>query len=165
MAAFKSQEKHRRMKVWIALGLLTAAMLGLSVWLAGPAPPRQIVFATGQEGGGYDTFGKQYQVSLGRMGLGVELANTNGSVDNLQRLVDGEADIAFVQAGTYRLIDDPQHSLRGLVAVYLEPLWVFYRGSGPVRTLSDLKGRPIPPPVAAATVAGLLGAPGGPAPG
>jgi hypothetical protein len=54
--------------------------------------------------------------------------------------------------------------LRGLVAVYLEPLWVFYRGSGPVRTLSDLKGRPIPAPVAAATAAGLLGSPGGAGP-
>jgi TRAP-type uncharacterized transport system substrate-binding protein len=148
------------MKVWIALGLLTAALLGLSIWLTGPAPPRHIVFATGQEGGGYDTFGKQYQVSLGKMGLGVELVNTNGSVDNLQRLVDGEADLAFVQAGTYRLVDDPQRSLRGLVAVYLEPLWVFYRGSGRVRTLSDLKGRPIRPPVAAATAVGFPGSPG-----
>src|SRR5258708_5125923 len=101
MTEFKSREKHRRMKVWIALALLTAAMLGLSVWLTGPAPPRQIVFATGQEGGGYDTFGKQYQVRLGRMGLEVELVNTNGSVDNLQRLLGGEADVAFVQAGTY----------------------------------------------------------------
>src|SRR5262245_44710673 len=160
MTVLKSQKKHRRIKVWIALALLTAMMLGLSVWLMGPAPPHRIVFATGQEGGGYDTFGKQYQTRLGRMGLGVKLLNTNGSVDNLQRLMDGKADVAFVQAGTYPLIDDPQQRLRGLVAVYLEPLWVFYRGSGPVHTLADLRGRPLAPPVAASMTAGLLGSPG-----
>src|SRR4029077_8987789 len=133
---------------WITLALLTAAMLGLSVWLTGPAPPRRIVFATGQEGGGYDALGKQYQARLRKLGLEVELVNTNGSVDNLQRLVNGEADVAFVQAGTYRLVEDPNHSLRGLAAVYLEPLWVFYRGGSPVHALSDLKGRPLPPAVA-----------------
>src|SRR5438552_13095944 len=121
MTAFKFQEKKRRMKFWIALGVLTAAMLGLSVWLTGPSPPRKIVFATGQEGGGYDTFGQQYQTHLAKMGLQVELVNTNGSIDNLHRLVDGEVDVAFVQAGTYHLVADPEQKLRGLVAVYLEP--------------------------------------------
>jgi uncharacterized protein len=161
MAELKSPEKRRRRKLWIVLILLTAATLGLSFWLMGPAPPRQIVLATGQEGGGYDTFGKQYQTRLGRMGLGVELVNTNGSVENLQLLLNGEADVAFVQAGTYPLVQDPKQKLRGLVAIYLEPLWVFYRGPGPVRALSDLKGWPIPPPVAATTAVGLLGSPWG----
>jgi TRAP-type uncharacterized transport system substrate-binding protein len=164
MTELKSQEKPRKMKVWIALVVLTAAMLGLSIWLMGPAPPRRIVFATGQAGGGYDAFGKQYQARLRRMGLEVELVNTNGSVDNLQRLVGGQVDVAFVQAGTYPLVDDPQQRLRGLVSVYLEPLWVFYRSSGPVSTLSDLKGRPMAPPVTATTAVGLLGSPWGSGP-
>jgi TRAP-type uncharacterized transport system substrate-binding protein len=160
MSPFKFLANRRGTKIWIALVLLTVAMFGLSLWLAGPSPPRKIVFATGQEGGGYDTFGHQYQTRLGKMGLTVELVNTNGSIDNLQRLVNGEADVAFVQAGTYRLVDDPRHVLRGLVAVYLEPLWVFYRGSSSVHALSDLKGRPLPPAVAAAITVGLLGGPG-----
>jgi TRAP-type uncharacterized transport system substrate-binding protein len=157
MIRFKFLKNRRSTKIWIALVLLTVAMFGLSMWLAGPSPPRKIVFATGQEGGGYDTFGKQYQTGLGKLGLAVELVNTNGSIDNLQRLVNGEVDVAFVQAGTYRLVDDPGHRLRGLVAVYLEPLWVFYRGSSPVQTLSDLKGRPLPPAVTATITVGLLG--------
>src|SRR5215472_16980881 len=131
MAECKFQEKQRRRRLWAALAVLTVATLGLSVWLAGPSPPRKIVLATGQEGGGYDRFGQQYQARLAKMGLGVELVNTNGSVDNLQRLVD-----------------DPGQTLRGLVAIYLEPLWVYYRGPRSVRTLSDLKG--LPPPVVAA---------------
>src|SRR5262245_58917941 len=162
MAVSKSQEKQRRRRLWAALAVLTVATLGLSVWLAGPSPPRKIVLATGQEGGGYDRFGQQYQARLAKMGLEVELLNTNGSVDNLQRLLDGEADVAFVQAGTYRLVDDSGQRLRGLVAVYLEHLWVYSRGPRSVRTLSDLKG--LPPPAAAAATAGLLGSPGGAGP-
>src|SRR5262245_14237212 len=106
MSEFKFQEKKRRTKLWIALGLLTVVMLGVSMWLTGPSPPRQIIVATGQEGGGYDTSGKRYQANLGKMGLGVKLVNTNGSIDNLQSLLAGEADVAFVQAGTYRLVED-----------------------------------------------------------
>jgi TRAP-type uncharacterized transport system substrate-binding protein len=164
MIRFKFLEQRRGTRIWIALVLLTVVMFGVSVWLAGPSPPHKIVFATGQEGGGYDTYGQQYQTRLRKLGLKVELVNTNGSIDNLHRLVDGEVDVAFVQAGTYRLVDDPQEKLRGLVAVYLEPLWVFYRGSSPVHALSDLKGRPIPPAVAATITVGLLGMPGGAGP-
>ena len=161
---FKFLEATRSTKIRIALVLLTLATLGVSVWLAGPSPPRKIVLATGQEGGGYDTFGNQYRSRLRKMGLEVELVNTNGSIDNLQRLVDGEADVAFVQAGTYPLVEDPGHRLRGLAAVYLEPLWVFYRGSSPAHALSDLKGWPLPPAVAATITVGLLGGPGGAGP-
>src|SRR5262245_57518207 len=156
MTKFKFQDERRRAKLWIALGVLTVAMLGLSMFLTGPSPPRKITMATGLAGGGYDAFGQQYQTSLGKMGLKVELVNTNGSIDNLQRLADGEVDVAFVQAGTYPLVSDPEHKLRGLVAIYLEPLWVFYRRSAPARTLSDLKGGPLGPPAAATAMTGLL---------
>jgi TRAP-type uncharacterized transport system substrate-binding protein len=133
MAEFKFQETKPRTKLWLwlTLVLLTVAMLALSVRLTGPSPPRKIVLATGQEGGGYDSFGQQYQASLGKMGLQVELVNSNGSIDNLQRLLDGEADVAFVQAGTYHLIADPERRLRGLVAIYLEPLGSFTGAAGP----------------------------------
>src|SRR5262249_10212153 len=97
---FRLPEKKRRTKLWIVLIGLTIALLGLSLWLMGPAPPRKFFFATGQEGGGYDTFGKQYRTRLGKMGLEVDLVNTNGSIDNLHRLVNGEVDVALVQAGT-----------------------------------------------------------------
>jgi TRAP transporter TAXI family solute receptor len=116
-----------RTKLWIALAVLTAASVGVSMLLMGPSPPRRIKMATGQEGGAYDAFGKEYQQRLGKRGLTVDLVNSKGSIDNLERLIRGEVDIAFVQGGTYQLVDDPDHKLRGMVALYLEPLWVFYR--------------------------------------
>jgi TRAP-type uncharacterized transport system substrate-binding protein len=141
MPPSKRSANRRRIWWWAALIALTLAMLVVSVWLMGPSPPRKIRLATGQEGGGYDTFGKEYQARLENMGLEVELVNTQGSIENLELLARGDVDVAFVQAGTYPLLKDPRKKLlRGLVAVYLEPLWVFYRATKPVGTLTELLG-------------------------
>jgi TRAP transporter TAXI family solute receptor len=143
MATYRFQEKKHRTALWTALILLTVGMLVLSIWLNGPSPPQKIIWATGTPNGAYAAFGKKYQKQLHRMGLEVELVNTNGSIDNLQRVASGEVDVAFAQGGTYQLVEDPDRVVRGLVAIYLEPLWVFYRGSEPVRSISDFKGRTI----------------------
>jgi TRAP-type uncharacterized transport system substrate-binding protein len=141
MLPYLSHAKKTRTWWWVALFILPVAMLGLSIWLAGPSPPRRIKMATGLEGGGYDTFGQQYRKQLGKMGLEVELVNTQGSIENLELLARGEVDVAFVQGGTFQQARIPnQEQLRGLVAVYLEPLWVFYRGTLPVPTISDFLG-------------------------
>jgi TRAP-type uncharacterized transport system substrate-binding protein len=140
MATYPLREKKRKIWLWTALIVLTLATLALGMWLTGPSPPRKIRLATGQEGGGYDTFGKEYQERLGKMGLEVELVRTNGSVDNLERLARGEVDIGFAQGGTYSLVNDPnKKKLRGLVAIYLEPLWVFYRGTRTLGTFAELQ--------------------------
>jgi TRAP transporter TAXI family solute receptor len=143
MAVYKLPERKPRTKLWILLILLTVGTLALSMWLMGPSPPKKIVMATGAPGGGYAKFGEKYKERLAKMGLEVELVNTNGSIDNLEQLVQGKADIAFAQGGTYRLIDDPKKEVRGIAAIYLEPLWVFYRGRKKVRTFSDFKGKRI----------------------
>jgi TRAP transporter TAXI family solute receptor len=146
MSLSQFSQPKRHTKLWVTLAVLTAASVGLSMLMMGPNPPRRIKMATGQAGGAYDSFGKEYQQRLGKRGLGVELVNTNGSIDNLQRLVKGEVDIAFVQGGTYQLIDDPDHRLRGMVALYLEPLWVFYRtpkDGADVRRVGDFEKRKI----------------------
>jgi TRAP transporter TAXI family solute receptor len=130
--------KNRRTKLWVGLILLTMVMLLLSIWLMGPSPPKKIIMATGEPGRGYATFGKKYKTQLEKMGLEVKLVNTNGSIDNLEQLIEGKVDVAFAQGGTYQLVTDkdPDRVVRGLVAIYSEPLWVFYRGSKPVPGLS-----------------------------
>jgi TRAP-type uncharacterized transport system substrate-binding protein len=141
MPPYLPREKKRKTWVWLALIGLTLATLVLGMWLTGPSPPHTIRFATGQEGGGYDTFGKEYQQRLDKMGLRVELVNTKGSIDNLERIARGEVDVGFAQGGTYQLVkDEDKKRLRGLVAIYLEPLWVFYRGDRPIGTFAELKG-------------------------
>jgi TRAP transporter TAXI family solute receptor len=91
----------------------------------------------------YDTFGARYATRLERIGLRTEVVRSGGSIDNLQRLLRGEVDVAFVQGGTYPLVADPEGRVRGIAAIYLEPLWIFHRGGPAVRSISGLAGRRI----------------------
>jgi TRAP-type uncharacterized transport system substrate-binding protein len=127
MTTYKLRERKRHARLWIVLILLTVIALGIGIYLNGPVPPRKITMATGAPGSSYDRFGQQYQSQLGKHGLEVNLVNTSGSIDNLERLVKGEVDVAFVQGGTASHVKDPDEVLRGLVACYREPLWVFSR--------------------------------------
>jgi TRAP-type uncharacterized transport system substrate-binding protein len=85
--------------------------------LAGSSPPRRITLATGQPRGMYDTFGAQYAARLQRIGLETVVVQTHGSLDNLQRLLRSEVDVAFVQGGTYSLVADPRMRVRGIAAI------------------------------------------------
>ena len=118
-------------------------MFFVSVWLMGPAPPRRIVLATGRPEGGYAFFGPKYKERLDKMGLKVDLVNTSGTFDNYELLLSGKADVAFVQGGSYPEANDADNALRGLVAVYLEPLWFFHRAELPIKTIGDFKNRKI----------------------
>ena len=125
MPNFWSPETRRRTLAWIVGIVLTIALVAVSAFLWGGSPPSKIVLATGQPGGVYDSFGHEYQKRLGAQGLKVELVNTAGSVDNFRRIVEGKVDIAFAQSGTYQVVNDPEHKVSGLAAIYYEPLWIF----------------------------------------
>lgn len=65
-----------------------------------PAPPRDIILATGEDGGAYQVFGAKYAEILSRNGISVELQTTAGSVENLELLAaDTGVHLAFVQSG------------------------------------------------------------------
>jgi len=120
-----SPETRRRTLWWTVGIVLTIALVALSAALMGGSPPSKIILATGQPGGVYDSFGREYQKRLGAQGLKVELVNTAGSVDNFRRIIEGKVDIAFAQSGTYQTATDPEHKVTGLAAIYYEPLWIF----------------------------------------
>ena len=122
-----SPDTRRRTLAWTVAVALTVALIGVSIAVMGGAPPRKIVLATGQPGGMYSTFGREYRRRLAAQGLEVELVGTAGSVDNLRRILAGEVDVAFAQSGTYPAVNDPDHKIAGLAAIYYEPLWVFLR--------------------------------------
>jgi TRAP transporter TAXI family solute receptor len=149
--------------------LLTVAVVAATLLFTDPFPPRRIVLATGQAGGAYDAFGREYQKRLAREGLRVDLRPSAGSIENLELLLGGAVDVAFVQGGTYPLVSDPQGLLRGMAAVYREPLWVFYRGAALDDGLGGLAGRPIavgtPRSGTEAVARAMLGALGLPATG
>ena len=65
-----------------------------------PAPPRHVVMTSGGESGAYYHFAKRYAALLARDGITLEILPSEGSLQNLQRLQAGEAQIGFVQGGT-----------------------------------------------------------------
>jgi TRAP transporter TAXI family solute receptor len=132
--------RNVRTRKWLITLLIFAVLLLVSLWWLRPAPPKKIKMATGHLHGVYATLGEGYHDQLKDMGLEVEVVHTSGSVDNLQRLVNGEVDVALVQGGTYAEVNDPDGWVRGLAAVGREPLWVFYRSSAAnpeIKQISD----------------------------
>jgi TRAP-type uncharacterized transport system substrate-binding protein len=128
--------------------LLVLAACAVAYVVVDPAPPRHVTLATGQENSAYEEFGRKYATLLARDGIKVELQRSLGSEDNLQRLIDGKADIAFVQSGSTGEVRAEQRELVSLGSLFTEPVWLFLRegeqgkkGRKPeVRGLTQLKG-------------------------
>ena len=111
-----------------------------------PAPPRHVILATGQENSAYEEFGRKYAAILARDGIKVESHRSLGSEDNLQRLIDGKADIAFVQSGSTSEAQAERRGLVSLGSLFTEPVWLFLRERDAhgrkldVQSLVQLKG-------------------------
>ena len=108
-----------------------------------PAPPRQVVIATGMKEGAYYAYGKRYSEIVARDGITLEVFSTAGSAENIKLLEaeTGGIDVAFLQGGTGALATSD--NLVSLGSLYLEPLWVFCRAPLSVNQISDLKGKRI----------------------
>lgn len=136
------RRKSRRSDAFKTFGLPALLVLAgfLVAWqFVDPAPPSRLVLAAGQPGGAYTSFATRYAERLADHGVEVEILETRGSVDNLERLNAREADVAFVQGGTAGRYRDT--GLVSLGSVYFEPLWVFHQGDTPLETLAGLTGR------------------------
>ena len=104
-----------------------------------PAPPREIVLATGEIDGAYQSFGEQYANVLRRHGILVQLKTTAGSVENLELLAaDTGVHLAFVQSGLAESFAAP--GVMALGSLYFEPLWLFLRDGLQAEHLGDLAG-------------------------
>jgi TRAP transporter TAXI family solute receptor len=127
----------------VALGptvVLVIAAIVAAWLLVDPAPPRHVVLATGQENSAYEEFGRKYAKALAKNDIKVTLERSLGSQDNLQRLVDGRADIGFVQSGSTSEAQAERRGLVSLGSLFTEPVWLFLRDSVKVKNLTQLRG-------------------------
>ena len=110
-----------------------------------PAPPTKIVITTGGENGAYYQFAHRYAAILARSGVSLEIRTSAGSLENLTRLKNNEAQVGFVQGGVLAPKDDPDaeddSGLLSLGSVFYEPVWVFYRGEKRLERLTELRGK------------------------
>lgn len=125
----------------IVLVLLACAVAYVVV---DPAPPRAVTLATGQENSAYEEFGRKYAAILKREQIRVDLQRSQGSQQNLQRLVDGQVDLAFVQSGSTAEDEAERRGLVSLGSLFTEPVWLFLReppkGRPALRSLTQLQG-------------------------
>jgi TRAP transporter TAXI family solute receptor len=129
--------------VGLPAALLIGGALALTLLLMRPAPPKEIVMSTGAIDGAYHTHALRYREILAREGVTLNLWASGGAVENLRRLSDAEGgvDVAFVQGGV--IGRDNAGELQSLGAMFLEPLWVFYRAPQEIGTLPPLRGKMI----------------------
>jgi len=101
-----------------------------------PAPSRHIIMSAGQADGSYYEFAENYKKALEKEDIELEILASSGSRENIERLLNKEVDIVFVQGGT--AVEDEK--LYSLGSLYYEPLLIFYHKALSLRYLSDLKG-------------------------
>ncbi|WP_371323406.1 TAXI family TRAP transporter solute-binding subunit [Dechloromonas sp. ZY10] len=113
-----------------------------------PAPPTRIVISTGGSSGAYYQFANRYAALLEKNGITLEVRTSAGSLENLERLKNDEAQVAFVQGGVMSVPSDPdaveESGLLSLGSLFYEPVWVFYRGerfARPLSRLAELRGK------------------------
>ncbi|MGW1173108.1 TAXI family TRAP transporter solute-binding subunit [Kitasatospora sp. NPDC002543] len=137
-----------RSPLWRTVLVLVLLVAGFGGWWlsAGRSPgyPRgEVRFATGVQRGVYDRYGQLLQAHVSRAMPGVRLAldNTQGSIDNLARVVDGRDTFAIATADA---VADYQSAgkgrLRAIARLYDDYLQLIVPASSPVRRTADLKG-------------------------
>ena len=130
---------------WIVL--IVAIGFVVAYQFVQPAPPRTIVITTGGESGAYYQFARRYAAILARSGITLEVRASAGSLENLARLHNDEAQVGFVQGGVVEPKEDPDEAddsgLFSLGSLFYEPVWVFYRGDKRLDRLTELRGKRI----------------------
>ncbi len=119
---------------------LAVALLVLAYLWLNPNPPKHVTLATGPAQSAYEAFGKRYATILARDGIAVKLVPTEGSAENLKLLHQGTVDLGFVQGGTSAPEAEGDQALESLGSLFLEPVWLFYRGAT-LTSLTQLKGK------------------------
>ena len=111
-------------EIWPLVFLLVLG-LAILIWFAKPAPPSNVLMATGT-GGSYKILGEKYRDYFAKKGVELKLVETHGSKENLQHLRDRKDPIqaAFVQGGM--IASDDIAGVESLGSVDYEPVWVFY---------------------------------------
>ncbi len=124
----------------LAIIVTTALLVSSLMFFFGNAPPTSISMASGPKDSSYYRNALRYQELLAKHGVRVHVVETDGSIDNLHRLVqpNSKIDVGFVQSNLPLEMDVSK--LMSLGSISNQPLFVFYRGK-PKTFLADFSGR------------------------
>src|SRR3954465_5379771 len=108
-----------------------------------------VVLGTATPGGGFPVYGAAYASTINDTDptLSIEPRNTKGSTENIPLIEAGKIDIGLATGEvTYEAlagIGRPKAELRIVNAMYSNFGMFVVRADSPVRTVADLKGKPI----------------------
>ncbi|MDC6129807.1 TAXI family TRAP transporter solute-binding subunit, partial [Burkholderia gladioli] len=120
--------------------LLGTAAIWLAIRLIQPAPPTHLTLSAGPPGSTNWSAAQKYKHILAKNGITLEVLPSEGSAQNLQRLLDpaGHVDVAFVQSGVEQKGQSDQ--LVSLGSVGYVPIAILYRGPV-IERLSQFRGK------------------------
>jgi TRAP-type uncharacterized transport system substrate-binding protein len=123
--------------------LLSAAAILVALHFVRPAPPHSLTMSSGPKGSSFETVAQQYRKILARNHIDLKIVNSEGSLDNLDRLCNAHSgvDIALVQSGIPACAD--ASDLESLGSMFYQPLTIFYRSRKPLLRLSELRSQRI----------------------
>lgn len=130
--------------LWGSGVLLVFVVLTIAWFFVEPAPPNRIVIAAGPEDGAYWQFAQEYAEFFRQYNIELALQKTAGSPENYKQLIkDNDTHVAIVQGGSASGHIRNSHQLESIASLYLEPVWVFYRGEEQITEVRQLKGKTI----------------------
>jgi TRAP transporter TAXI family solute receptor len=140
--ALSRQEMVRAVAV---VAVLMSAAVAVAWQFIEPAPPSKVVIATGSTSGAYHAAALHYAEHFEEAGLELVVRETAGSLENYALLGkrDSGIEVAIVQGGTAPVEPERRRELVALASLYLEPVWVFYRGEPGLGRPGQLAGRRI----------------------
>ena len=136
LARLRSTSRRDIVIVGLSALLLVAGGFWGAAQFIRPAPPRQMVIATGWAGGAYQRYAAEYKQFFDKFGIQLIERPTSGSIENAKLLRDDSqsVDAAFIQGGTTESVEGD--GLTSLGALYYEPLWIHPSEAAP-RGIAD----------------------------
>ncbi|HEV8475016.1 MAG TPA: TAXI family TRAP transporter solute-binding subunit [Methylomirabilota bacterium] len=124
-------------------------LLALVIATSAEAADMTLTLGTATPGGGFPVYGDAVIAAVRDVdpALAIEPRNTKGSTENVPLLERNELDIALVQGEVaYEALNGigrPPSPIRIVAAMYSTPGMFVTRGDGAVRTIEDLRGKPV----------------------
>jgi uncharacterized protein len=127
--------------ILILSAAIVCAALYVAYRLVDPLPPRHVVIAAGMPGSGYENIAKRYANILAQHGVGLEIRNSAGAVEDLNLLRDPASgvQVALTTFGFTQPVDfDILYSLGG---IFDAAIFIFYRDAQPITMFAQLRGK------------------------
>ena len=80
---------------WILIGLGVILLVGAVAEFSSSMPPHRFTWLAGRQGGAYYMAAEAFQKQARSLGFDIDIVETAGSVEALQKLESGDGDVAF----------------------------------------------------------------------